>query len=530
MNFLRLLFIISILLSSCKGSYETEVIQITKEDALRAIETKIMSSYSALTVAEQGDTVYTLVSMRPEIAHGQFYFLARYKVDFYIFQKESLIYKNLSNQFYRGSVDSPDQFFLFNHQKKNLHHISLRDDSRVEILIKHHSKRELEDLISFDIPQATSIDILKESSLPLVEVNSLRSAISDVKYSYADLKFSSNKGQFTSRCKMKIRGSSSKSFPKKQFGLKTGDSQVFEGIQIKKNVLYSPYNDRSLIRNKLAYDLFSEMTGRDNNSTYCNLLVNENYEGIYLLLEHPKQQFKNHFDLKSEDSSFLVQINRCPCDIIHPSKDESYGTSKYIYEIPSKPDDVKKLEIKKEIKTFEEGLYSGDLVGIDLNAFIDLVIINELSKNIDAYRLSTYLAFDGKEMTVGPLWDFNLAWGMAEHSEGFEVEGFVIDGLNKTFGPNWWEALWENEVFQQALKNRYADYRSGILSNCTINNHIDKQITVLSADLDLNFEKWPLFGKTIWPNKYKIESYEEEISYMRDWINKRLVWLDQQWL
>ena len=530
MSFLRLLFISSILLSSCNGSYETEVIQIAKEEAIRAIEIKTMNSYSALIVAEKGDTVYTLISMRPEIAKGQFYFLARYKVDFYIFQKQELIYKNLSNQFYRGSVDNPDQFFLFNHQKKNLHHISLRDNSRIEILIKHHSKRELEDLISFDIPQATSIDILKESSLPLIEVNSLKSAISDVKYSYADLRFSSQNMQFTSRCKMKIRGSSSKSFPKKQFGLKTGYSQVFEGIQIKKNVLYSPYNDRSLIRNKLAYDLFSEMTGRDNNSTYCNLLVNGNYEGIYLLLEHPKQQFKNHFDLKSEDSSFLVQINRCPCDIINPSKDESFGTSKYIYEIPSRPDDTKKIEINKTLKTFEEGLYSEDLAAIDLNAFIDLVIINELSKNIDAYRLSTYLVFDGKEMTVGPLWDFNLAWGMAEHSEGFELEGFVIDGLNKTFGPNWWEALWENEAFQQALKNRYADYRAGILSNGAINNHIDKQIVVLSADLDLNFEKWPLFGKTIWPNKYKMESYEEEISYMRDWINKRLVWLDQQWL
>ena len=72
---------------------------------------------------------------------------------------------------------------------------------------------------------------------------------------------------------------------------------------------------------------------------------------------------------------------------------------------------------------------------IDVNSFIDLYIINELSKNIDGYRLSTYMykdrdSNDGK-LIMGPFWDYNLAFGNADYCNG---------GITIWLGSKWW--LW----------------------------------------------------------------------------------------
>jgi len=48
---------------------------------------------------------------------------------------------------------------------------------------------------------------------------------------------------------------------------------------------------------------------------------------------------------------------------------------------------------------------------IDLNSFIDFFIINEITSNVDGYRLSTYLHKDRNEkLKMGPIWDLNIGY------------------------------------------------------------------------------------------------------------------------
>ena len=95
---------------------------------------------------------------------------------------------------------------------------------------------------------------------------------------------------------IEIRGSSSQQFPKKQFAVETRDSA---GNDMDRSLLKLPaesdwvliaaYNDKTLLRDALMYNLNSG-TGRYASRTrFCELVLNGNYAGIYILAEKVKR-------------------------------------------------------------------------------------------------------------------------------------------------------------------------------------------------------------------------------------------------
>jgi hypothetical protein len=55
---------------------------------------------------------------------------------------------------------------------------------------------------------------------------------------------------------------------------------------------------------------------------------------------------------------------------------------------------------------------------IDLPSFVDYMIVQELGRNVDGYRLSTFMykqaQSDGGLLAMGPMWDLNLAFDNAD--------------------------------------------------------------------------------------------------------------------
>jgi hypothetical protein len=127
------------------------------------------------------------------------------------------------------------------------------------------------------------------------------------------------------------------------------------------------------------------------------------------------------------------------------------------------------------------------------------------------------------------VWDYNIAWGLAEHGNGFDYEGFVINGEYQLSHLFWWDNLWNNKLFQSALRLRYRMHRKNVLSKENILTLIKFFDNNLEGDVALNFKKWPLMGRKIWPAKYKTSTFKEELEVMKLWIDHRLVWLDKQW-
>ena len=173
---------------------------------------------------------------------------------------------------------------------------------------------------------------------------------------------------------------------------------------------------------------------------------------------------------------------------------------------------------------------------INEDTFIDFFILNELSNNLDGYRLSTYLTKDrGKKLKIGPIWDFNLSFGNGDYCGGnrFDVWSYKFNdrcpGDNWNI-PFWWDRLLEDEAFVIKLKDRWNELRTNILSNENILSLVDSDYSFLKNETDAadkNFNRWKIFGIYIWPNSFIGNSYYEEINFLKEWISYRTSWLDE---
>lgn len=83
-----------------------------------------------------------------------------------------------------------------------------------------------------------------------------------------------------------------------------------------------------------------------------------------------------------------------------------------------------------------------------------------------------------------------------------------------------------DKEFTSRLKNKWFELRGGIFSTASIHAYIDSVNVVLYDAQNRNFQRWPVLGNYIWPNYFVGNTYYEEISYVKTWIEHRLTWLD----
>lgn len=368
---------------------------------------------------------------------------------------------------------------------------------------------------------------------------------------------------------IELRGSSSQTFPKKSYGFETWDSTGNEmdtpllGMPSESDwILNANYADKTLCRNALAYQAWRDMGHYATRYHFCELIINNEYQGIYILSEKIKRD-PNRVDiakLKSDQNSgdqltggYIIKIDKITgsggdgwtSNFLPPN--HSYGqTIFYQYEYP-KSDDVtepQKRYIQAYVDTFETVLaspsFADTAVGFRKYAveetFIDYFIVNEISKNVDGYRLSTFLHKErdshGGKLRMGPVWDYDIAWHNANYCDGDTYAGWAYqfpctDDLWQM--PFWWNRLLEDTLFVNNLKCRWEYLRGTNLSNNSIYLYIDSIANLLNESQQRNFEVWPILGVYVWPNPEPVpQTYTEEIQSLKDWIDQRLNWLDNE--
>ena len=85
----------------------------------------------------------------------------------------------------------------------------------------------------------------------------------------------------------------------------------------------------------------------------------------------------------------------------------------------------------------------------------------------------------------------------------------------------------EDSTFTQRLSNRWSSLRDSEFSNERILFIIDSLANLLSEAKVRNFNQWDILGEYIWPNYFIGGTYEEEIKFLIDWVEKRLEFLDE---
>ncbi len=370
---------------------------------------------------------------------------------------------------------------------------------------------------------------------------------------------------------IELRGSSSQAlFPKKNYGIELRDLQGNDsavsilGMPKESDwVLHGPYSDKSLIRNFLTFKLGRELGWYASRTRLCEVMINNDYKGLYVFMEKIKRD-KNRVDiskLKSDEISgddltggYIVKIDKfdgnnsnagwaSPYPPPGRTKPEQIIFFQFDYPKSDKIVTQQKEYIEQFVTNFEKTLkgpdfrdpYTGYRAFVNDNSFVDYAIINELTRNVDAYRLSTFLykdkdSKDGK-MIIGPIWDYNLAFGNADYCRGSDIQGWAweFNGVcpdDFWLIPFWWNRFLQDRQFIEQLKSRWAQLRQDQYSTENIMNYVDSVVTVLDEAQKRNFQRWDVLGKYIWPNNYVGNTYAEEINYFKTWITDRLNWLD----
>lgn len=367
---------------------------------------------------------------------------------------------------------------------------------------------------------------------------------------------------------IELRGSSSSMFPKKSYGLETRtalDSNLnvsLFGMPAENDwVLHGPYSDKSLLRNELAYYMGSQLTGYSPRTQFCELIIDGVYRGVYLFTEKIKRDpgRVNIARLTPTETfgddltgGYIIKIDKLT------GGNNDYWTSPYtsnssnpqpirfLYHYP-KPDSIvpeQRAYIQNYITSFENILnganYQDPFTGYrsvaDINSFVDYFLLAEATRNVDGYRISTFM-FKDKEskygkLRIGPPWDYNIAFGNANYCQGGEFNDWAYQFNDNCSGdpsqvPFWWERLMSDPEFQNRLRCRWDQLRAGPYHTDSIMAHIDSQVMLLQNAQQRNFDRWDVLGNYIWPNNYIGNTYVEEITYLKFWVQNRLNWMDQ---
>jgi hypothetical protein len=368
------------------------------------------------------------------------------------------------------------------------------------------------------------------------------------------------------------RGSSSQSFPKAQYSIElwtpvgSDSSAALLGMPMEEDwVLFAPYNDKSLMRDWLAYKLGNDMGRYAPRTKYCELILNGEYQGIYVLMEKIKRDPKrvDISKLEPEDNSgdditggYILKLDKFSgnggsgfVSQVSPENNQLGQQIVFQYDYPE-PEVItfeQQRYIKQYVTTFESVLigkdydnpFQGYRAYIDVGSFVDFMIMNEVSKNVDGYRLSTYLNKDknssGGLLKMGPIWDFNLGFGNANYCTSGEPFGFVYEfnsicSQDYWLIPFWWKRLLQDSYYKKKLVARWMELRAGKFSTSNVHAYIDSVAMVLNQESQQrNFQRWPVLNTWIWPNLYVGATFQDEVNFLKEWVSQRMDWLDNQW-
>lgn len=431
---------------------------------------------------------------------------------------------------------------------------------------------------------------LTSSKLPIVIINTKGQTIPDEPKITANMKVISNgagkinnvsdtKYQYNNAIGIEKRGNSSQGFEQLQYAVETRDSVTGLDLDVpllnmpKESdwVLYAPYNDISMLRNIIAYDLWNKMGHWAPRTRLCEVILNGVYQGVYVFMESIKRgdyRVKTA-KLKYEDTTGINLTGGYIMRIDAPEATDSSFISKvpgvvkgsggfggtpttavkwlYFYPKSNESHPKQRKYIRNYIDTVETVIQSNTFADpvngyakyISKQSFLDYFIHTELSKNGDGYKRSAYFYKEKKEkdgtggkLKAGPVWDYNLAYGNVNFCGGNVKTGWGYEGCETLPVPALWGKLLQDPVYKNDVYCRYQALRKTTLSDQSINTFIDKYVNDSLKEASVRqLAKYPKLlqtgaGNPLWFAGYRVTSYTAEIDSLKKWFKVRLTWLD----
>lgn len=353
---------------------------------------------------------------------------------------------------------------------------------------------------------------------------------------------------YNGRIDIEKRGSSSQTSPKRNYGVTTlmADNVTNNNVSLlgmpEENdwILGGMVFDTALIRDYLCDNLSRRLGNYASRTSYCEVMVNGDYKGLFLLQEK----------IKADDNR--VDIHKItPSDNASPAITGGYITKAdkttggdaaawtmyafngspvdYIHHFP-KPENItfyQNAYIKAEFYKLETTAKNNDVsvvngypAIIDIPSFIDFMIINEFASNPDAYQYSTFFHKDKNgKLRAGPVWDLDLSFGNDLFMWGLDrsrTDLWYFQDQYYNNGSRFWYDLFNNSTFRCYLSKRWNEVTQPgqPLHPSSIEALIDEAVDSISEAVVRDYQRWNKLG-----------SHQERIAAIKAFISERVTWM-----
>ena len=359
---------------------------------------------------------------------------------------------------------------------------------------------------------------------------------------YEDVHGTMQTRSIASPVRIRTRGHSTRFMPKKAFRLRYETNVSLLGMKAAKNyILLANYIDHSLVRNASVHYLsryFPSLYPID--YRFVDVVINNEYQGVYLLTErvefHPNRLDIDFIpDAVGLDSGYMVELD-------HPGYFQGDGVEGIDYFLLNgKPYYLKEPNTDAEgytqghfnyIKSYLENVYTRlerkeDVSAlIDIPNWIDYFLIQEVTKNVDVGLGSSYMLKAPRQpLRFQPLWDFDLALGVANYFESGPEGHWGWKDFDKN---DFFTLMMKIPSIYQAFKARLAEFEQQILPEWLM--WFNDNEARLSALAMRNHEKWPLNTCEgpwcpIIDELLQVESYTDHLDFITDYIVTRVEWM-----
>ncbi len=331
-------------------------------------------------------------------------------------------------------------------------------------------------------------------------------------------------------------------FPKKPYRIKLGTSTALLGMPANRHwVLLANYSDKTMLRNDLTFEL-SKMMGMawTPRSRFVDLQLNNQYLGVYQLVEHIRigTDRVNIAAMKATDTTaaaitggYLLEVDE--------RRGETYcfnSTMTKMVWCLNDPETLLDAGWEKQRAYITNYIARTDtsIMGsrftdrdfgyanfIDVESAVNYYILQETVKNVDGdLRFGGFMYKPrGGKLTFGPVWDFDLAMGNVNYYGADRTDGWYSRNAQ------WFTRLFQDPAFTTRVQTRWAQLQAaGTLDS--LQKLVYSRANYLNIVQVKNFERWPILGIWVWPNRVVTGSYTGEATALHLWLAQRLEWMN----
>lgn len=351
----------------------------------------------------------------------------------------------------------------------------------------------------------------------------------------------------------RLRGNASTQFPKKPYRIKFDSKQkpLDAPAKAKKWTLINNYGDKTLMRNLLAFHISQQMgMPYTPYGQAVDVMLNGEYKGCYQLCDQVEvnKNRVNIDEMETSDTSgenltggYLWEIDA------YAYEETSWFNSNHNIPVTIKSPDEDDItpEQSRYIRDFfnamEADVYGSHFADptngwrrlLDAETFLKHFLIGELSGNTDTYwSVYQYKKRGENKVYTGPVWDFDIAFDndyrtypLNNKQEFVCFSGGSVAGDMGTFV--------RRIVLQDpnTLTELQAHWKAGRCNHITAEDlcqWIDSMALAMDRSQQLNFMRWNILHRQEHMNPVARGSYAAEVNYLKEYITKRIEWMDNR--